>query len=394
MQIKQRTVMLVFGTRPEAIKLAPVVLEMQSGAHGLRPLVCATGQHRQMLDQVLEWFRIKPDYDLGLMQPDQTPADLTSRALQSLSKVLAEARPDMVLVQGDTTTALAAALAAFYHRIPVGHVEAGLRTGDLYNPYPEEMNRRAISVLTAYHFAPTQAAANALLAEQVDPATVFNVGNTVVDALRITSARPVDLELGFPTNGRRLILVTAHRRESFGPAFESMCCALRQLAERNPDVELVYPVHLNPNVRDPVGRILSGCPRIHLIEPLRYEQFVHLMSGCYLILTDSGGIQEEATVLGKPTLIMRHTTERPEAISSGTAKLVGTDPERIIGESERLLRDGEAYRSMSQGNCPFGDGHAATHILDILARASTFTVPAVTDGAVHGNRMAARTASE
>jgi UDP-N-acetylglucosamine 2-epimerase (non-hydrolysing) len=356
----------VFGTRPEAIKMAPVVLELQKYPERICTCVCVTAQHREMLDQVLEWFRIAPDYDLDLMQPDQGLAEFASRVLVSVSKVLQKVQPDVVLVQGDTTTVMMTALAAFYQRIPVGHVEAGLRTRDRYNPFPEEINRRMAGVLATYHFAPTERAADALRAEQVPEENIFVTGNTVVDALLMTAQRPVALKLDFSLDGRRLILVTAHRRESFGAPFESLCLALRDLAERNPDVEVVYPVHLNPKVREPVGRILAGQPRIHLLEPLRYEQFAHLMALAYLILTDSGGIQEEAPVLGKPTLVMRETTERPEAIEAGTARLVGTNRQRIVAEAERLLHDQELYRAMAQVGSPFGDGRAAERIVDIL----------------------------
>jgi UDP-N-acetylglucosamine 2-epimerase len=358
--------MIVLGTRPEAIKLAPLILEMQSEQSRQRPLVCVTGQHRQMLDQVLDWFGIACDYDLNLMQANQSLAEFASRALTGISRLLEKTKPDAVIVQGDTTTAMAGALAAFYHRVPVGHVEAGLRTRDRYNPFPEEINRRIAGTIATLHFAPTQRAADALISEQVDSTTVHVVGNTVVDALRLTMARPVELKVDFGSNGRRLILVTAHRRESFGSPFDSICMAIRTLAERNEDIEFVYPVHLNPNVRDPVGRHLSGHPRIHLIEPLRYEQFVHLMSRADLILTDSGGIQEEATVLRKPTLVMRDNTERPEAISSGTAMLVGSCRANIIEATERLLNDEGAYRAMSNGECPFGDGYSARRILEIM----------------------------
>ncbi len=373
-----KTVMTIFGTRPEAIKFAPVVLEMQRDKHGLKPFVCVTGQHRQMLHQVLNWFGITPDRDLQLMEKDQGLGEFAGRALLSVCAVLKEVKPDLILVQGDTTTALIAGMAAFYNRIPIGHVEAGLRTRDLGNPFPEEMNRRVLGTMAQLHFAPTEGAARALLREQVDPSTVFVVGNTVVDALRLTMARPVSLGLDLPLRGRRVILVTAHRRESFGAPFESICSALRELADRNTEVELVYPVHLNPNVQAPVARHLGGHARIHLIEPVRYEQFVRLMSCCDLILTDSGGIQEEATALGKPTLIMRNTTERPEAIAAGTAKLIGTDRAGIVEETERLLKDERAYRSMAGRKCPFGDGHAASRILDILARtlACSTTEPA------------------
>jgi UDP-N-acetylglucosamine 2-epimerase (non-hydrolysing) len=359
-------VLSVFGTRPEAIKLAPVILELAKHSGQIESQVCVTAQHREMLDQVLEWFQIKPDYDLDLMQADQGLAQFGSRALVAVTQVLQEVEPDLVLVQGDTTSAMMAALAAFYLHIPVGHVEAGLRTRDRYNPFPEEINRRVTGVLASYHFAPTERAATALREEQVPEESIFVTGNTVVDALLMTILRKVDLQLEIGLNGRYPILVTAHRRESFGAPFESLCLALCDLAERNEDVEIIYPVHLNPNVRDPVKRILAGQPRVHLLEPLRYEQFAHLMARAYLILTDSGGIQEEAPVLGKPTLVMRETTERPEAIEAGTARLVGTDRQRIVAEAERLLRDKEAYRSMAQAGSPFGDGHAAERIVQII----------------------------
>ncbi len=360
--------MVVLGTRPEAIKLAPVILELQGPTSSLTPIVCVTGQHREMLHPVLEWFAIKPDIDLHLMQANQDLSSFAARALTDVGGAIRSAKPHAVLVQGDTTTALMAANAAFYQRVPVGHVEAGLRTRDLYNPFPEEMNRRIISVLARFHFAPTEGARQALLAEQVDPQTVFCVGNTVVDALRLTLAREPEIERKtFASEDRRLILVTAHRRESFGSPFEEICGAIRTIADRNDDVEFIYPVHLNPNVRDPVSRLLGEHPRIRLIEPVRYEQFVHLMNSCYLILTDSGGIQEEAAVLGKPTLIMRTTTERPEAVSSGTALLVGTSQEAIVANTERLLSDGSAYKSMAKAQSPFGDGSSARRIVEILA---------------------------
>jgi UDP-N-acetylglucosamine 2-epimerase (non-hydrolysing) len=361
-----KRILTVFGTRPEAIKLAPVILELEKHPTEIESLVCVTAQHRQMLDQVLEWFQIEPEVDLDLMQPDQGLAEFASRALVAVTQALEEVRPDVVLVQGDTTSVMMAALAAFYLRIPVGHVEAGLRTRDRYNPFPEEINRRMAGVLASYHFAPTEPAAAALREEQVPEETIFVTGNTVVDALLMTIGRPVELQPGPGLDGCRSILVTAHRRESFGAPFESLCLALRDLVERNPDVEVVYPVHLNPHVRDPVRRILAGQPRVHLLEPLRYEQFAHLMAQAYLILTDSGGIQEEAPVLGKPTLVMRETTERPEAIVAGTARLVGTDRQRIVTEAERLLHDQEAYDSMAQAGSPFGDGHAAERIVQIL----------------------------
>jgi UDP-N-acetylglucosamine 2-epimerase len=358
--------MILFGTRPEAIKLAPVVLEMRRDGRGLVPFVCVTGQHQEMLYPVLSWFGIAPDRDLRLMQKNQELGEFAGRAMLALSSVLKEMEPDVVLVQGDTTTAMVSSMAAFYHRIPVAHLEAGLRTRNLRNPFPEEMNRRVISTVADLHFAPTEGAADALREEKVNPNTIFVVGNTVIDALRLTVERPVELNLNLTSQNRRTILVTAHRRESFGEPFESICLALRDLADRNSDLQLVYPVHLNPNVQQPVQRYLSGHSRIHLIEPLRYEQFVHLMARCDLILTDSGGIQEEATALGKPTLVMRNATERPEAISAGNALLVGSDRERIVSEAERLLRDEAAYRSMARRHHPFGDGYAAKRILDVL----------------------------
>lgn len=370
------TVTVVLGTRPEAIKLAPLILEMQKPNSPLRPIVCVTGQHRHMLDQVLEWFRIKPDYDLNLMQANQGLAELSARALTGVSDLLACIRPHAVVVQGDTTTAAMAGLAAFYQRIPVAHVEAGLRTGDIYSPFPEEVNRRLIGVVASFHFAPTKMASGALLAERADPKCVFTVGNTVVDALRLTVERrseiqsAIDLTESFDGSARskRLILVTAHRRESFGPPFESICQAIRRLIERNDDVEIVYPVHLNPNVRDAVSRILQNVPRIHLIEPVSYQQIVQLMLRSCLILTDSGGIQEEATVLGRPTLVMRDTTERPEAIAAGTAVLVGTDPDRIISTAETLLSRNIQPTDSSRTQSPFGDGFSAQRIVRILAQ--------------------------
>jgi UDP-N-acetylglucosamine 2-epimerase (non-hydrolysing) len=362
-----KRVLTIFGTRPEAIKLAPVILEVQKHPDRLESRVCVTAQHREMLDQVLEWFQIVPHHDLDLMQPNQGLAEFASRALAAISELLKELRPDVVIVQGDTTTVMVAALSAFYQHIPVGHVEAGLRTRHRYNPFPEEINRRLAGVLATYHFAPTARAAEALRAEQVPEENIFVTGNTVIDALLSTVHRPVSLPLDIDLAGRRLILVTAHRRENFGAPFESLCQALRDIADRNAEVEIVYPVHLNPNVRDPVGRILAEHPRVHLLEPLRYEQFVHLMAKAHLILTDSGGIQEEAPVLGKPTLVLRETTERPEAVESGTARLVGTDRGRIVAETERLLHDEASYRGMAQAGSPFGDGHAAERIVDALS---------------------------
>ncbi len=357
--------LVVFGTRPEAIKLAPVIAELQTRSREFHTHICVTAQHRQMLDQVLDWFGITPDIDLDLMEADQSLCCLAGKVISGISEVLDRVRADVVLVQGDTTTTMAAALAASYRGVPVGHVEAGLRTYDMRNPFPEELNRRVASVAATYHFAPTERATRALLEERTPSGNIHITGNTVIDALAMTLSRPVNLELPCDGNGR-VVLVTAHRRESFGGPFESMCSALRRLAERNPDVQIVYPVHLNPNVREPVNRILAGHPRIHLLEPLRYEQFVHLMAHAYFILTDSGGIQEEAPFLGKPTLVMRETTERLEAIEAGTARLVGTSEERIVEWCERLLEDRSEYERMATAGSPFGDGKASRRIVDVL----------------------------
>lgn len=368
-------ILVVFGTRPEAIKLAPVVKALrQAGTFEVR--VCVTAQHRQMLDQVLELFTITPDVDLDLMQPGQDLTDLTARVLVGMRGVLRDWRPDWVLVQGDTTTTLAASLAAHYEKIAVGHVEAGLRTGNLYAPWPEEMNRRLTTALAALHFPPTPWARDNLLREGVTAEVVQVTGNTVIDALLEVVARlasdealrvGLERQFGFLNPARKLVLVTGHRRESFGPGFEQICQALRTLGERD-DVEIVYPVHLNPNVQEPVRRILGSCPNIHLIEPLDYLPFVYLMSRAYLIVTDSGGIQEEAPSLGKPVLVMRDTTERPEAVEAGTAKLVGTDRGRIVMEATRLLEDAAAYRAMAQAHNPYGDGKASERIVDFLQK--------------------------
>lgn len=365
----KRRVMFCFGTRPEAIKLAPVIQELARHPDEFEPVVLVTAQHRHMLDEVLRVFDIKPDYDLDLMKPGQSLGDVTAGALRGVERVLRRVRSDILMVQGDTTTAFAAALAAFYRRIPVGHVEAGLRTGDKYSPYPEEMNRRILSALVDLHFAPTSAARENLLKEGVSRRAIHVTGNTVVDALR--AIRKSGVEWRVPVldrivPGQRIILVTAHRRESFGPGFERICHALRSIVERNPDVEMVYPVHLNPSVRRPVRAILSGAPRIHLLKPLEYLPFVRLMEHAYLILTDSGGIQEEAPALGRPVLVMRDVTERPEAIEAGTAKLVGTDTLAIVSSTEKLLRSSVAYFRMAQVRNPFGDGRASARIAAVL----------------------------
>ena len=318
-------VLSVIGTRPEAIKMAPVIRALQKRTDRIESVVCNTAQHREMVDQVLEVFDLQPDIDLDIMQPGQTLPGLTSRVILGMTDVLQSVRPDWALVQGDTTTVFATGLAAFYEGVNVGHVEAGLRTYDKRNPFPEEINRRMAGVLATFHFAPTKRAALALSAEQVPEGSIIITGNTVVDALLMTVKRPVNLELDFSLDGRRMILVTAHRRESFGAPFESLCLALRDLAIRNSEVEIVYPVHLNPNVRDPVGRILASQPRIHLIEPLRYEKFSHLMAKAYLILTDSGGIQEEASYLKIPILTAREGTERPITVNEGTNVIIWND---------------------------------------------------------------------
>jgi UDP-N-acetylglucosamine 2-epimerase (non-hydrolysing) len=361
-----KRVLTIFGTRPEGIKLAPVILELAKHPDCFENRVCVTGQHREMLDQVLDWFEICPEFDLNLMRPNQGLAQFAAQALMAVDNVLERVKPDVVLVEGDTTTVIMAAMAAFYRRIPVGHVEAGLRTRDRYNPFPEEINRRMTGTLATYHFAPTERAVAELRSERVPDDDIYLTGNTIVDALLMTMQRPVNLDFNFSPDTQYPVLVTAHRRESFGAPFESLCLALRDLVERNPNMEIIYPVHLNPNVREPVNRILSSNQHLHLVEPLRYEQLVHLMSNAYIILTDSGGIQEEAPVLGKPTLVLREKTERTEAIEAGTACLVGTDRNRIVSEAERLLYDETAYQKMSRASSPFGDGHAAKRIVDVL----------------------------
>lgn len=371
MSIKK--VLLVFGTRPEAIKMAPLVLEMQKRKE-LNVEVCVTAQHREMLDQVLELFDLAPDYDLDLMQPGQDLYDITTKALLGLKTVLEQSKPDLVLVHGDTTTTFASSLAAFYQKVPVGHVEAGLRTGNIYSPWPEEINRKLTGSLTKFHFAPTSKAQNNLLKENIDGDNVFVTGNTVIDALiqvqkRISEDHDLNQKLSsqfeFIDPNKKLILVTGHRRESFGDGFENICRALRTIAEQ-PDVQVLYPMHLNPNVREPVNRILKGIDNVFLIEPQEYLPFVYLMSSAYIILTDSGGVQEEAPSLGKPVLVMRDTTERPEAVEAGTVTLVGTDYQRIVEESMTLLNDKQAYEKMSFAHNPYGDGKACQRIADII----------------------------
>ncbi len=364
-----RVILSVFGTRPEAIKMAPVVHAL-AAREGITAAVCLTNQHQQMLDQVLELFAIRADRHLQVMTSGQTPLEVTIRVLERLPAVLAELEPAAVLVQGDTTTTFAAALAAFYARIPVGHVEAGLRTWRKDSPFPEELNRQMTTALADWHFAPTTWARDNLLREGVPAERVVVTGNTVTDALRWVATRVPEQPPGIPDLGdSRLILVTAHRRESFGPPFRELCEALRTLVERNPDVSLVYPVHLNPNVQEPVRAILGDVRRVHLVPPVDYGTMVSLLRRAYLVLTDSGGIQEEAPSFGKPVLVMRDTTERPEGVEAGTARLVGTARDRIVGEAERLLNDPTAYAAMARAHNPYGDGRAAERIADVLTAA-------------------------
>lgn len=366
-------VLTVFGTRPEAIKMAPVVHAI-ARAEGIDSKVCVTAQHRQMLDQVLELFDIKPDFDLDLMRPGQDLTDITSNVLLGMRTVFKKWRPDWVLVHGDTTTTLATSLAAYYEKIAVGHVEAGLRTGNIYSPWPEEMNRRIAGAISGVHFAPTDTAKANLLREGYSTSNIIVTGNTVIDALldvvqrvRNDSTLVAELERRFPflDKTKKLILVTGHRRENFGDGFLNICAALAELSQRE-DVQIVYPVHLNPNVQEPVNRLLDKKSNIHLVAPQDYLPFVYLMDQAYLLLTDSGGIQEEAPSLGKPVLVMRDTTERPEAISAGTVKLVGTDRIKIFNEVVRLLEDSIEYQRMSHAHNPYGDGQAANKIVTFL----------------------------
>lgn len=368
-------ILSVVGTRPEAIKMAPLIRALDADDRFSSSL-CVTAQHRQMLDQVLQLFDLTPDFDLDIMKPGQNLSDITGAILGGIGEVFASHRPDLVLVHGDTTTTFATTLAAYYHKIPVGHVEAGLRTGNLHSPWPEEANRKLTGALAAHHFAPTSTARQNLLREGVSPPSIHVTGNTVVDALLHVSdriGRDAELEsrmqeqFDFLDAEKKLILVTGHRRESFGDGFERICRALLKTVEDFPEVELLYPVHLNPNVREPVNRLLGGVDRIHLIEPVDYLPFVWLMNRANLILTDSGGIQEEAPSLGKPVLVMRETTERPEAVEAGTVKLVGTDIDLILKEITSLLRDPDAYREMSVAHNPYGDGKACERIVRALS---------------------------
>lgn len=365
--VRRRKVLCVVGTRPEAIKMAPVVQALRQASWAETRLL-ATAQHRDLLDQALSLFGMRADIDLDLMRPDQRLPELTARLLGALDGVFQQEAPDIVLAQGDTTTVMAAAVAAFHHGVPFGHVEAGLRTGNLANPYPEEMNRVVADRLAHWHFAPTESARATLLAEGAPAARVHMTGNTVIDALRSVADRDVPFAGGDPDPGRRLILVTAHRRESFGRRLERMCEAVRAIADRNPDVAVLYPVHPNPAVRETASRVLAGHPRIRLCAPMSYAPFVTAMKRAYFILTDSGGVQEEAPALGTPVLVMRDETERPEAVQQGVARLVGTRVETITAEAQRLLDDPEARRAMAKGVSPYGDGRAAGRIVGALER--------------------------
>ena len=381
-----KKVMLVFGTRPEAIKMAPLVKEFQKQPKRVETVVCVTGQHREMLDQVLKIFDIKPDYDLNIMKQGQDLYDVTARVLTGMRDVLKEVKPNVVLVHGDTTTSTAAALAAFYQQIPVGHVEAGLRTHNIYSPWPEEMNRLLTGRLATYHFSPTPLSRNNLIKESIDDRNIIVTGNTVIDALywvvdKIKNNKELNNELenvlskaGYDVNrlnnGKKLVLITGHRRENFGDGFINMCTAIKDLTVKYPDLDFVYPMHLNPNVRKPIhevfGENLSGLKNMFFIEPLEYLSFVYLMEKSSIVLTDSGGIQEEAPGLGKPVLVMRDTTERPEALDAGTVKLVGTDYNKIVNEVSSLIDDKAAYEKMSKAVNPYGDGLACGRIVNAL----------------------------
>lgn len=373
-----KRILLVFGTRPEAIKMAPLVKALQKDTERFETKVCVTAQHRQMLDQVLEVFDIVPDYDLNIMAPNQDLYDITSKVLLGLRDVLKDFRPDTVLVHGDTTTSMAASLAAFYQQIAVGHVEAGLRTYDMLSPWPEEMNRQVTDRICTYYFAPTEQSKQNLLQENIEESKIYVTGNTVIDALLmavdIIARKPgvkerIQKELqekGYTVGQRQYILVTGHRRENFGEGFLHICTAIKELAAKHPDMDIVYPVHLNPNVQKPVYELLSGLDNVYLISPLDYLPFIYAMQHSTLLLTDSGGVQEEAPSLGKPVLVMRNTTERPEAVEAGTVKLVGTDASAIVSSVTELLRDKKLYRRMSETHNPYGDGQACRRILEAL----------------------------
>lgn len=370
-----KKILLIFGTRPEAIKMAPVIQELVRFKDVFDSRVCITAQHREMLDQVLELFSIKPDYDLNVMTPGQSLAGVTSSVIMGLGAVFEDFGPDVVLVHGDTNTTMAASLSAYYHQVPVGHVEAGLRTGNIYSPWPEEANRKLTTAITRFHFAPTETPRQNLLKENVPAEQVFVTGNTVIDALLRVRAKIIgdkflhnSLAERYPSLSyeKKLVLVTGHRRENFGEGFTRICQALKRIAETRKDIQVVYPVHLNPNVQEPVQRYLNNLDNLFLIGPQDYLPFVYLMMEAHIILTDSGGIQEEAPSLGKPVLVMRESTERPEAVEAGTVRLVGTDIDKICSETSKLLDDVKAYREMSGANNPYGDGNAAQRIVKIL----------------------------
>ena len=365
-------IIAVLGTRPEAIKLALVIHALRQRSQEFETAVVHTGQHRTMLDHALQFFKIKPDFDLDVMRPNQTLNSLTGRVLDTVENACHRFEPDMVLIQGDTTTAFASALAAYYCKIAVGHIEAGLRSHDIYNPFPEEANRRLASVLTEIHFAPTALARDNLLAEGVPAEKIVVTGNTVIDTLRALSILPHSWEntplAGIPDDNSRLVLVTSHRRESWGTDQQQMCMALKDLVQQHPDIRIVYPVHMNPNVRTTVNALLQNTDRIHLTEPLDYITFVSLLRRCFLVLTDSGGIQEEAPTFGKPVLVLRKLTERPEASQFGMAKIIGMSREGIVNETSHLLNDAEAYQDMSEGENPYGDGHSSERIVEAVAR--------------------------
>ena len=377
-KIKKLKLMTVFGTRPEAIKMCPLVLEMRKYPEYIQPIVAVTAQHREMLDQVLDLFGIVPDYDLNIMTSGQTLYDVTTRALMGLKPVMEEAKPDMVLVHGDTTTTFAGALAAFYAQIPVGHVEAGLRTGNKYSPYPEEMNRKLTGAMADMHFAPTATSKGNLLKENVNPASILITGNTVIDALQTTvhgdyHFADEDFNRVFAT-GHKLILMTTHRRENLGEPMRHVYRALKSVLEAHENVEAIFPVHKNPKVREIVNQELGHLSRVHLIEPMDYEPFANLMAKVDIVLTDSGGIQEEAPALGKPVLVLRDTTERPEAVEAGTVKLVGTAYKDVLQETNRLLDDDEHYRSMAEAANPYGDGKACERIIKAILRKNGYSV--------------------
>ncbi len=372
-------ILIVFGTRPEAIKMAPLVKEFQKYSNDFETRVCVTAQHREMLDQVLDLFEITPEYDLDIMKPGQDLYDVTSNVLLGMKAVLAEFKPNIVFVHGDTSTTFAAALAAFYQQIPIAHIEAGLRTGDIYSPWPEEANRQLTTQITTYNFAPTSTSQMNLLKENVKAPSIIVTGNTVIDALflaldKIKSNKKLEVDIITQLSAlnytmkedKKIILVTGHRRENHGQGFINICTALKEIALTNPDIDIVYPVHLNPNVQKPVKELLSDIPNIYLISPLQYEQFIYMMDKSYFIITDSGGVQEEAPSLGKPVLVMRDTTERPEALDAGTVKLVGTNTALIIQESQKLINDKVAYELMSKASNPYGDGHACIKIINYL----------------------------